>query len=91
MSTIGQPRTTTDRLRRRLLRPVPITVAAAPVAGTGALAPLLANGAESICTVDYEVSGDGFIMKAGSATEITEFDQWMLRDFWHHIKSRYGY
>ncbi|MEE1803451.1 hypothetical protein ACIQVO_06945 [Streptomyces sp. NPDC101062] len=32
----------------------------------------------------------GFIMKAGSATRITEFDQWMYRDFWRHMKSRYG-
>lgn len=31
----------------------------------------------------------GFLMKAGSATEITEFDAWMLRDFWRHLKSRY--
>ncbi|GIH02433.1 hypothetical protein Rhe02_05000 [Rhizocola hellebori] len=31
-----------------------------------------------------------FIMKAGSATTITEFDKWMLRDFWRHLKSRYG-
>jgi hypothetical protein len=34
--------------------------------------------------------GQGFIMKAGSATEITEFDAWMLRDWWRHLKSRYG-
>ncbi|MER5182997.1 cellulose binding domain-containing protein [Streptomyces sp. NPDC002896] len=33
----------------------------------------------------------GFIMNAGSATEITTFDKWMLRDFWRHIKDRYGY
>jgi hypothetical protein len=31
-----------------------------------------------------------FIMKAGSATQITEFDKWMLRDWWRHLKSRYG-
>ncbi|MEX3100676.1 MULTISPECIES: hypothetical protein [unclassified Streptomyces] len=31
-----------------------------------------------------------FLMKAGSAARITEFDQWMLRDFWRHLKSRYG-
>lgn len=31
-----------------------------------------------------------FLMKAGSATQITEFDTWMLRDFWRHLKSRYG-
>ena len=31
-----------------------------------------------------------FLMKAGSATRITEFDTWMLRDFWRHLKSRYG-
>jgi hypothetical protein len=34
--------------------------------------------------------GQGFIMKAGSATQITDFDKWMLRDFWRHLKSRYG-
>ena len=34
--------------------------------------------------------GQGFIMKAGSATQITAFDKWMLRDFWRHLKSRYG-
>ncbi len=32
----------------------------------------------------------GFIMKAGSATQITEFDKWMLRDWWRHLKNRYG-
>ncbi|MDQ0905829.1 hypothetical protein ACGFXB_31690 [Streptomyces canus] len=32
-----------------------------------------------------------FLMKAGSATQITDFDKWMLRDFWRHLKSRYGY
>ncbi|RDG37362.1 hypothetical protein [Streptomyces corynorhini] len=32
----------------------------------------------------------GFLMKAGSATYITEFDKWMYRDFWRHVKSRYG-
>ncbi|HEX5203536.1 MAG TPA: cellulose-binding domain-containing protein [Actinoplanes sp.] len=34
--------------------------------------------------------GQGFLMKAGSATSITEFDKWMFRDFWRHLKSRYG-
>jgi hypothetical protein len=34
--------------------------------------------------------GQGFIMKAGSATSITTFDKWMLRDWWRHLKSRYG-
>ncbi|MEV7084691.1 hypothetical protein AB0O07_02110 [Streptomyces sp. NPDC093085] len=32
----------------------------------------------------------GFLMKAGSATYITEFDMWMYRDFWRHVKGRYG-
>ena len=31
-----------------------------------------------------------FIMNAGTATQITEFDKWMLRDFWRHLKNRYG-
>lgn len=31
-----------------------------------------------------------FIMKAGSSSTVTEFDQWMLRDWWRHLKSRYG-
>jgi hypothetical protein len=34
---------------------------------------------------------EGFIMKAGSATTITTFDKWMLRDWWRHLKNRYGY
>ena len=32
----------------------------------------------------------GFLMKAGSATQITDFDAWMFRDWWRHLKSRYG-
>jgi hypothetical protein len=31
-----------------------------------------------------------FIMKAGSSPVITTFDAWMLRDWWRHLKSRYG-
>ncbi|MPY59544.1 hypothetical protein [Streptomyces spongiae] len=31
-----------------------------------------------------------FLMKAGSAAQITDFDKWMFRDFWRHMKSRYG-
>jgi hypothetical protein len=36
------------------------------------------------------LNGQGFLMKAGSAGNITEFDKWMFRDFWRHLKSRYG-
>jgi hypothetical protein len=36
------------------------------------------------------LNGQGFIMKAGSASQITEFDKWMMRDWWRHLKSRYG-
>lgn len=32
-----------------------------------------------------------FIMKAGSSAVITDFDRWMLRDWWRHLKSRYGF
>lgn len=32
-----------------------------------------------------------FLMNAGGATHITEFDTWMLRDFWRRLKNRYGY
>ncbi|WP_433175120.1 hypothetical protein [Actinoallomurus sp. CA-150999] len=32
-----------------------------------------------------------FLMKAGTATQITEFDKWMFRDWWRHLKNRYGY
>jgi hypothetical protein len=28
-----------------------------------------------------------FIMMAGSAMEITEFDAWMLRDWWRKLKA----
>ncbi|GAA3673334.1 hypothetical protein C8D88_11949 [Lentzea atacamensis] len=41
---------------------------------------------------DWTPSGvGGFIMKAGSSAVITEFDRWMLRDWWRHLKNRYGY
>jgi hypothetical protein len=41
---------------------------------------------------DWTPSGvGGFLMKAGSAAQITEFDAWMLRDWWRHLKNRYGY
>ncbi|MEU4215802.1 cellulose binding domain-containing protein [Actinoplanes sp. NPDC026623] len=40
---------------------------------------------------DWSPDVGGFLMKAGSATQITEFDRWMLRDWWRHLKSRYGY
>ncbi|KAF3008358.1 hypothetical protein G7054_g2330 [Neopestalotiopsis clavispora] len=31
-----------------------------------------------------------FIMLAGSATEVTDFDAWMARDWWRNLKSRYS-
>ncbi|MET8148562.1 cellulose binding domain-containing protein [Actinoplanes sp. NPDC049668] len=40
---------------------------------------------------DWSPDVGGFLMKAGSATQITEFDKWMLRDWWRHLKNRYGY
>jgi hypothetical protein len=40
---------------------------------------------------DWSPDVGGFLMKAGSAGRITEFDAWMLRDWWRHLKSRYGY
>ncbi|KAL0958501.1 hypothetical protein HGRIS_000643 [Hohenbuehelia grisea] len=40
---------------------------------------------------DWTPSGvSGFIMKAGSASQITDFDGWMLRDWWRHLKTRYN-
>ncbi|KAF2686413.1 hypothetical protein K458DRAFT_486372 [Lentithecium fluviatile CBS 122367] len=35
-------------------------------------------------------TGGAFIMNAGGAMQITEFDAWMARDWWRNIKSRYG-
>ncbi|KAL6705128.1 hypothetical protein ACN47E_007233 [Coniothyrium glycines] len=32
-----------------------------------------------------------FIMNAGSATEITEFDAWMARDWWRNLKTKRGW
>ncbi|MGW7621321.1 hypothetical protein ACWGLG_36850 [Streptomyces antimycoticus] len=44
-----------------------------------------------MATYDWTPTGQCcFLMKAGSATQIAEFDTWMLRDFWRHLKSRYG-
>lgn len=31
-----------------------------------------------------------FIMNAGSATKVTDFDGWMVRDWWRHLASRYN-
>lgn len=40
---------------------------------------------------DWTPTGqDSFIMLAGSATEITEFDAWMARDWWRNLKDRYS-
>lgn len=40
---------------------------------------------------DWTPTGvSNFIMLAGSATQITEFDAWMARDWWRNLKSRYG-
>ena len=41
---------------------------------------------------DWTPSGvSNFIMRAGSSSVITDFDRWMFRDWWRHLKSRYGY
>jgi hypothetical protein len=41
---------------------------------------------------DWTPTGvSNFIMRAGSSASITEFDAWMLRDWWRHLKNRYGY
>lgn len=40
---------------------------------------------------DWTPTGvSNFIMLAGSAMQITEFDEWMARDWWRHLKSRYS-
>jgi hypothetical protein len=40
---------------------------------------------------DWSPTGvGGYVMKAGSATRITEFDKWMMRDWWRHLKPRYS-
>ncbi|RMI40096.1 hypothetical protein [Streptomyces triticirhizae] len=39
---------------------------------------------------DWTPTGvDSFLMRAGSAQRITDFDAWMARDFWRHLKPRY--
>ena len=41
---------------------------------------------------DWTPTGvSNFIMRAGSSPSITEFSASMLRDWWRHLKSRYGY
>ena len=40
--------------------------------------------------IEYVSGIETRVMKAGSASVVTEFDQWMLRDFWRHLRSRYG-
>ncbi|MFC3998888.1 hypothetical protein ACFOVU_23405 [Nocardiopsis sediminis] len=39
---------------------------------------------------DWTPTGQSsFLMKAGSASAITEFDAWMFRDWWRHLSYRY--
>ncbi|KAL9622050.1 MAG: hypothetical protein Q9160_003549 [Pyrenula sp. 1 TL-2023] len=41
--------------------------------------------------LDWQPAGTtNFLMKAGSAKQITDLDGWMMRDWWRHIKDRYG-
>jgi hypothetical protein len=41
---------------------------------------------------DWTPSGvSGFVMRAGSSSVLTEFDRWMFRDWWRHLKGRYGH
>lgn len=41
---------------------------------------------------DYVPQGvTNFIMRANTAPKITEFDAWMARDWWRHIKVRRGW
>jgi hypothetical protein len=38
---------------------------------------------------DWKPPGQmNFIMMAGSAMFITEFDAWMMRDWWRHLKPK---
>ncbi|KAL3417433.1 cellulose-binding family ii [Phlyctema vagabunda] len=40
---------------------------------------------------DWTPTGQtNFIMNAGSSQVVTEFDIWMMRDFWRHLASRYN-
>lgn len=39
---------------------------------------------------DYDPGVGGFIMMAGSAMTVTEFDAWMARNVWRHIADRNG-
>jgi len=46
-------------------------------------------GLDDFC--DWTPPGtNGFLMEAGTATQITAFDQWMIRDWWRHLKHQYG-
>lgn len=40
---------------------------------------------------DWQPAGTtDFLMKANTARQITDLDGWMMRDWWRHIKNRYG-
>lgn len=76
-----RPPRTSHRLRKRLMRPIPVAVAATLVAATGALVPMLANGAESSCKVDYRVTGewaDGFQGAVEIANSGKPLTRWKL-------------
>jgi hypothetical protein len=39
---------------------------------------------------DWQPPGiKSFLMRGGTASQITEFDKWMFRNYWRHLKNRY--
>ncbi|MDX3690269.1 hypothetical protein PV726_08015 [Streptomyces europaeiscabiei] len=72
------------------LRLVPLFLVEAAVAASLAVTAVGGTVVLGLRLRRAEWSAVAVVMKAGSATQITEFDKWMFRDFWRHMKSRYG-
>ncbi|WDM17648.1 hypothetical protein J3S85_21905 [Streptomyces lavenduligriseus] len=81
-------------VRLRLTAPSPGRRSALPAPGpTPAPASGNLDGAPQYtpdCGRFFHQNGD-YSKCPGGATRITEFDKWMLRGLWRHLKNRYGY
>lgn len=59
---------------------------------------MVSNGSPYYCSLKLTARTDwtptgitNFIMLAGSATEITDFDGWMLRNWWYELSRNRGW
>jgi len=50
-----------------------------------------ASGGGITANTSYSGIARSMVMNAGSSSEVTEYDYWLLRKFWYETKHKYGY